>query len=245
MLAHGSLLDFDWLRSTEGTQLLTCLLHRDGTRLRQYGLLDHPQLPSHLQLEEVTYKVMVVGKAGVGKTSTVSRLAGSEVPLSHNETPGLQTSTVYWPERIQHLGKNVLFNIQFFDAGETAMKRYDHILPACKDGVDAILFLFSFVDKGSFDEVPQLMTRLTNPDDGICKIVLGTKFDLHAYSEVTQRDIRDLESNWKVPVLRIRNVHNPHQAETSSGVLNDIAPVLNTLCEHLWHRDIVMSGRGP
>ncbi|KAK7481381.1 hypothetical protein BaRGS_00027337 [Batillaria attramentaria] len=213
MLGHGSLLDFGWLRTNEaGTQLLTCLQQRDGGRLRQYGLLEHPHIPSHMHLEEVTYKVMVVGKAGVGKTSTVARLTGSEVPLTHNETPGLQTSTVYWPGRIQHLGKNVLFNIQLFDAGDAALKRYDHILPACKDRVDAILFLFSF--------------------------------DLHAHSEVTQRDIRDLESNWQVPVLQIRNLHSAHQSETIAGAINDISPVLNTLCEHLWHRDVVMSGKG-
>ena len=50
------------------------------------------------------------------------------------------------------------------------------VLQACKDGVDAIMFLFSFVDKGSFDEIPQLITRLTNDDDGVSRIVLGTKY---------------------------------------------------------------------
>ena len=34
------------------------------------------------------YKVMLVGKTGVGKTSTVAKLTGADVPLSHNETPG-------------------------------------------------------------------------------------------------------------------------------------------------------------
>ena len=40
-------------------------------------------------MEEVTYKVMLVGKSGVGKTSTVAKLTGSDVPLAHCETPGL------------------------------------------------------------------------------------------------------------------------------------------------------------
>ncbi|KAK7093380.1 ciliogenesis and planar polarity effector 2-like [Littorina saxatilis] len=243
MIVPGSLLDLEWLRSNEGSQILNCLLHRNGTRLRQFGLLDGPQIPSQLNVEEVTYKVMLAGKTGVGKTSTVAKLTGTDVPLTHNETPGLQTSNLYWPGKIKHLGKTVLFNIHLFDAGEAALKRYDHILPACKDGVDGILFLFSFVDKGSFDEIPQLLTRLTNPDDGVCKIVLGTKFDLHAHSEVTQRDIRDLENNWQIPVLRIRNVQHSQQAETSGGGVGDVTPVLNTLCEHLWHRDVVISGK--
>lgn len=47
---------------------------------------------------------------------------------------------------------------------------------ACKDGADAIMLLFSFVDKGSFDEIPELITRFTNPDHGVCKVVLGTKY---------------------------------------------------------------------
>ena len=42
---------------------------------------------------------------------------------------GLQTSQLYWPGRIGHLAKTVLFNIHLYDAGETALKRYDHILP--------------------------------------------------------------------------------------------------------------------
>ena len=37
MLVPGSLLDLEWLRSNEGSQILNCLLHRNGTRLKQYG----------------------------------------------------------------------------------------------------------------------------------------------------------------------------------------------------------------
>ena len=71
----------------------------------------------------------------------------------------------------------------------------------------------------------------------------AARFDLHAHSEVTQRDIHELENTWQIPVLRIRNVQNSPQAELSSGGLGDVIPVLNTLCEHLWHRDVVISGK--
>ena len=37
MFEPGSLLDLEWLRSNEGSQILNCLLHRNGTRLKQYG----------------------------------------------------------------------------------------------------------------------------------------------------------------------------------------------------------------
>lgn len=51
-------------------------------------MLDRPHLPSQIAVQDITYKVMVVGKTGVGKTSTVARLAGTEIPQVHNETPG-------------------------------------------------------------------------------------------------------------------------------------------------------------
>lgn len=235
MLVPGSVLDLDWMSSSEGRQILICLQHRSGLKLRQFGLLENPYLPSHLSVDEECYKIFLVGKSGVGKTSTVARLTGAEVPQSHNETPGLQISHLYWPGRIKSSNRTVLFKLLLFDAGETALRRYDHILPACQEKLDAIIFLFSFVDKGSFSEVPDLMTRYLN--DGITKIILGTKLDLIAHSEVTQRDICSLETDWKIPVLRICNIPNAEQAENPVSGLGDIIPLLNTLCEHLSHRN--------
>lgn len=65
------------------------------------------------------------------------------------------------------------------------------------------------------------------------------RFDQHAYSEITQRDIRDFEHTWKIPILKIRNVPD---TETKNDI-NEISQTLTTICEHLWHRDIVLAGR--
>jgi len=50
------------------------------------GLLEKPNVPT--QVEEVTYKIFLVGKSGVGKTSTVAKLSGNQIPISHSETAG-------------------------------------------------------------------------------------------------------------------------------------------------------------
>ena len=50
------------------------------------GLLEKPNVPTHV--EEVTYKIFLVGKSGVGKTSTVAKLSGNQIPISHSETAG-------------------------------------------------------------------------------------------------------------------------------------------------------------
>jgi len=42
--------------------------------------------------------------------------------------------------------------------------------------VDAILFLFSIVDKTSFDDLHQQISRLSSPDDNVAKLAVATKY---------------------------------------------------------------------
>lgn len=48
---------------------------------------------------------------------------------------------------------------------------------ACKEEADAALFLFSFTDRASFEELPALMGRMLGPGDcDIVRMVVGTKY---------------------------------------------------------------------
>lgn len=241
MLAPGSLLDMEWLKgSPEGREMISSVLERNQLKRKTFGLLEKPVISQHVTADtEVKYKLFFVGKSGVGKTSTVAKLSGNSLPSMHSETPGIQTTTIYWPGKIKQLNRSVIFQLQLWDAGETALKKFDHILSACTNKTDAIIFLFSFVDKSSFEEVSHQITRYSGPKDNTCKLVIGTKFDQYAHSEITQRDIRDFEQNWKIPILKIRNIP---ESEARSD-FNDVAQVLNILCEHLWHRDILLAGK--
>ncbi|XP_033763668.1 ciliogenesis and planar polarity effector 2-like isoform X3 [Pecten maximus] len=154
---------------------------------------------------------------------------------------GIQTTTVFWPGKILQQNKAFMFQIQFWDTGENSTKKYDHIMPACLDKADAIIFLFSFIDKSSFEDIPHQLTRISTPKDNTTKLVMGTKFDQFAHSEITQRDIRDFEHNWKIPILKTRNIPD---AENQNS-FNDIAQNLNIICEHLWQRDLNIGGKGP
>lgn len=50
--------------------------------------MDKPVLPSNITADEVKYKILLVGKSGIGKTSTIAKLSGNEIPATHSETPG-------------------------------------------------------------------------------------------------------------------------------------------------------------
>ena len=46
---------------------------------------------------------------------------------------GIQISTTYWPAWMTDVEKLVVFKLQFVDAGENALKKFDHILPVSVD----------------------------------------------------------------------------------------------------------------
>jgi GTP-binding protein EngB required for normal cell division len=54
--------------------------------------LEKPTPPAQYVTEEYAYKVFISGKSGVGKTSTVAKLTGNEIPALHSETPGMNSA---------------------------------------------------------------------------------------------------------------------------------------------------------
>ncbi|XP_070561893.1 ciliogenesis and planar polarity effector 2-like [Ptychodera flava] len=239
----GSLVQHDWHKTVEGKEYFNSVFRNE--KRKTFGLLERPSLSPQLNLESVSYKIFLVGKAGVGKTATVAKLLGVEVPSSHSETPGILTSIVYWPAKVAD--RILMFKFHFWDAGEQAMKKFDHILPACKEKIDAVLFLFSFTDRPSFEDLQNQMSKILEPTENVLKVVVGTKYDQYNHSEIATRELRDFEHRYKVPILKIKNVNRVHlnDAERSldgKAELEDVAPLLNSLAERLWYRDQVAVG---
>ena len=53
----------------------------------------------------------------------------------------------------------------FFVKRELSSNEFDHILPACKDKVDAVIFSFSFANEVIFENMRQQMARVAGDDD--------------------------------------------------------------------------------
>ncbi len=180
----------------------------------------------------VRYKVFLSGKAGVGKSALVSFLCGNRPSdwtssVSPGETPGVRVTNVYWPTKIRGT-QLVLFQLSLWDAGETAGKKYGHVQPVCREGAVGALFVFSFTDRGSFEELDPQLARLSGGD--VCPLVVGTRYGAASESEVTGSDVLRFEAKWNRPVLRVRH-QPPGGGETNP---NEVAFVLNLICDQLW-----------
>ncbi|XP_041749046.1 ciliogenesis and planar polarity effector 2 [Coregonus clupeaformis] len=231
VLDSGSVVVADWHRSADSKEFFSRILHKK--RRRNFGLLEAPVMPPNVAVDTVHYKIFITGKSGVGKTALAARLAGLNIPNMHYETTGIETTVVYWPVKLRESGRVLFFRLQLWDCGENALRRFDHLLPSCKEQVDAILFLFSFTDRASFDDLSNQIARGSEPCDRVVKLVVGTKFDLFMHTDVTEREVSRFQEVWGLPVFRmggdVSNVSN----------LGEVAPLLNCLAEHLWHQDCV------
>ncbi|XP_059685819.1 ciliogenesis and planar polarity effector 2-like [Gavia stellata] len=237
----GSVLEPGWLLSPAGRPYLDSILQKNQRRV--FGLLERPVLPPTLAAPTVTYKLFLSGKSGVGKTALVATLAGTPVPPVHHETLGIEATTVYWPAKPRASGRPVIFQLRFWDCGDGALKKFEHLLPACKEEADAVLFLFSFTDRSSFEELPAQMSRVVGPDEeNLVRVVVGTKFDLSPQADVTEGDVTAFEGAWGVPVLRVGSRPG---AGPGRGGLARVAPLLDALVERLWRRDQIAAGVAP
>ncbi|XP_033698562.1 ciliogenesis and planar polarity effector 2 isoform X2 [Delphinus delphis] len=137
--APGSVIVPDWHESAEGKEYLACILRKN--RRRVFGLLERPVLSPPVAIDTARYKIFVSGKSGVGKTALVAKLAGLEVPVVHHETTGIQTTVVFWPAKLQASDRVVMFRFEFWDCGESALKKFDHMLPEPEAGVNGLRML--------------------------------------------------------------------------------------------------------
>uniref|UniRef100_A0A3P9I917 Ciliogenesis and planar polarity effector 2 n=1 Tax=Oryzias latipes TaxID=8090 RepID=A0A3P9I917_ORYLA len=229
MVPPGSVIISDWHLCKESKGYFNTILHKK--RRKKFGLLESPVMPPHLSVDTVHYKVFMSGKGGVGKTTLAARLAGRNLPSMHHETTGIETTVVYWPAKLRDSGRVLFFRLQLWDCGENALRRFDHLLPSCREQADAVLFLFSFIDRTSFDDLSNQTAKWNDPS--VVKVVIGTKFDLFMHCDVSERDVKEFQETWNLPMLRMGG-------EVTDG-LGDVAPILKCLAENLWHQECLMN----
>lgn len=235
VIPPGSIIIADWHRCPDSKEYFSKIFQRK--KRKTFGLLEAPAMPPQIHVDIVRYKIFLSGKSGVGKTALAARLGGSDIPSVHYETTGIETTVMFWPVKLRENGRILFFKFVFWDCGENSLRRFDHLLPSCKEQADAILFLFSFTDHASFEDIPNQISRVSDQSDNVAKLIVGTKFDLFMHTDVTEREITSFQDTWGLPVFRVGG--------DVKGGLAEVAPLLNALSEHLWHQDCVTASSLP
>ena len=227
------MLDFDWIKTPSAYEYVNSLLHQN--QKKQFGLLERPSLPPNKMLTIVKYKIFLCGKAGVGKSTLISQLACGKANESGSESAGIATTIIHWPARLKSSGQIMFFQLHFWDAAENTLKKFDHILPACKAEVDCVLFTFSLTDRASFMEIPALINQMDGINKNPVQVIAATKTDQYAYCDISEKEIENLSQTKNVPILRLKGLLK--KDFNMNANIYEMAPFLNKLCSLLLYRD--------
>ena len=71
---------------------------------------------------------------------------------------GAQVTIVYWPGKCSVTNKIIMFKLELWEAGSGITGRFEHLEEM--DNPDAIVAIFSNLDRNSFDSLPDLLEQI-------------------------------------------------------------------------------------
>lgn len=123
-------------------------------------------------MEEYDYlfKIVIVGKSGIGKSSIMSRFTEDTYTDSFITTIGVD----FRLKTVKHSGKSV--KLQLWDTA--GQERFRTITTSYYRGAHAIIIAFDLTDV-DYDEIISWINQIDHiRDDGVYKLLVGTKCDI-------------------------------------------------------------------
>ncbi|KAM6201988.1 GTP-binding protein REM 2 [Rhynchocyon petersi] len=134
-----------------------------------------------------TFKVMLVGESGVGKSTLAGTFGGLQADSAHDS----ENSEDSYERRIMVDKEEVTLVVyDIWEQGDAGGWLQDH----CLQTGDAFLIVFSVTDRRSFSKVPETLLRLRagRPHHDLPVILVGNKSDLARSREVSLEEGRHL-----------------------------------------------------
>ncbi|KAF4042462.1 Ras family [Phytophthora infestans] len=135
---------------------------------------------------EKTLKVIVVGNGNVGKTSMATRYAKGRYTGTYKKTIGVDfmEKTV----ELRDLGETIKLMI-WVTAGQ---EEFDTLTSRYYKGAGAVIYVFSTVDRASFDDLPKWKRKVEEECGPICSVLVQNKIDLEDDAAMTRDEVEDM-----------------------------------------------------
>ncbi|KAI4826736.1 hypothetical protein KUCAC02_030169 [Chaenocephalus aceratus] len=122
----------------------------------------------------------------------------------HYETTGIETTVVYWPVKLRENGRVLFFRLQLWDCGRMPCVDSTICCRPVRSRWTPSSSCSPSLTGPSFDDLSNQIAKWTGAPVGrVVKLVVGTKFDLFMHCDVAERDVRNFQETWSVPVLRV------------------------------------------
>ena len=143
-------------------------------------------------MSQISYKVILIGNSGVGKTAIYQKLQRGKFLESNISTIGVAKKNLSVKMEIEEKGKHVIkeFDIVLHDtAGQEKFRAITYNYYKASDG---ILLVYDITDRDSFENVESWISSLKDTlgniqDSKYVVILIGNKLDLVEKDESTRK----------------------------------------------------------
>lgn len=143
-----------------------------------------------------TFKVIVIGDSGVGKTCLTYRISAGKFPKINETTIGVDVKI----KRIK-IG-NEYIDLQIWDSAGQERFRYG-LVPHYYRNVHAVIFVYDVTCRSSFENLRKWVSELhkfVGVVDVIPQIIIGNKSDKHAERQVSSTEAKNFSLTFGLPL---------------------------------------------
>ena len=167
------------------------------------------------EIAEVVYKIIVVGDAGVGKTSLARRYTTGQFDESYLFTLGVD----FFTKQMKIKGHPV--KLVCYDTG--GQERFDFIRGLYFEGAAGAIIAYDVTDRTSFERVGHWMDQVQQRCEGVPMLMVACKNDLKGERVITIEEGEKLAKKNKMIFL-----------ESSSKTDFQVSDVFQKLAEKIW-----------
>ncbi|MFX0168312.1 MAG: Rab family GTPase [Candidatus Hodarchaeota archaeon] len=155
------------------------------------------------ELSEVVYKVIVVGDAGVGKTSLARRYTTGQFDESYLFTLGVD----FFTKHIK-LENDLDIKLVIYDTG--GQERFDFIRGLYFEGAAGAVIAYDITDKRSFSRVNHWQQQVHQRCEGIPLILVACKTDLEEQRVISTEEGHELAKTEKMTFVESSSKNGIH-----------------------------------
>ena len=135
---------------------------------------------------DIKFKYIILGDAGVGKTSIIKRKSEDTFTSSYMSTIGVD----YINLKMKHCNYNL--NIAVWDTA--GQEKFKNIINVYYRGITAAIVVFDITDINSFNNVKEWIEEIKSCSPNCYIMIVGNKIDLESQRQVYPEHINNIEN---------------------------------------------------
>ena len=146
----------------------------------------------NISMASFNYKTILIGDAGVGKTSLVKRYVTGNRPGIYDLTIGVEYEAIILPVSNESNGKTNV-KLQIWDTA--GQETFRSIVNSYYNGAIGAIIVFDVTNRTSYNHIPSWLREVRDRGNENVKIMLiGNKCDLEEKREVSKDEARELSN---------------------------------------------------